>query len=378
MKRLALLAAAGWLTAVPALAADPIRIIGVLELSGAGASVGTAYKNGLEMAVEEINRKGGVLGRTFEVKFYDTQTNPGIARGQMQKALDENPLVLVGPTYSGSVRAAMPIAQKAEIPEFTGGGASQLTELGNPYIFRTLGSQRTSIPKVVAYLSETVHARKVGVIYANTDLGKGGRDVFLQSARENGIEVALDLSSEQGQADFASDVLKLKSGALDAIFLSIHEEEVARFLKEGQRQGLKTPVFGEQTLLNPIVLQLAGDAGIGAKGYIPLTGDAPVATLQDLSSRFATKFNYTPDHNGFQGYIVGHVIKTVLKKIGKPDPKLFAETLHGLTITAEEEPGVLLTTTWDKNGDINRAGFLAVVERDNTLRVEKILPRTGE
>ena len=373
-----ILIAAGCLMAVPALAADPIRIIGVLELSGAGASVGTAYKNGLEMAVEEINGKGGVLGSRFEVKFYDTQTNPGIARGQMQKALDENPLVLVGPTYSGSVRAAMPIAQKAEIPEFTGGGAAQLTELGNPYIFRTLGSQRTSIPKVVNYLSETVHARKVGVIYANTDLGKGGRDVFLQSAKEKGIEVVLDLSSEQGQADFASDVLKLKSAALDAIFLSIHEEEVARFLKEGQRQGLKTPIFGEQTLLNPIVLQLAGDAGIGAKGYIPLTGDAPVSTLQDLSSRFAVKFNYTPDHNGFQGYIVGHVIKTVLKKIGKADPKLFAETLHGLTITAEEEPGVLLTTTWDKNGDINRAGFLAVVEKDNTLRVEKILPRTGE
>ncbi|CAO3437506.1 ABC transporter substrate-binding protein [Azospirillum endophyticum] len=372
------LLAAGCLLTVPALAADPIKIIGVLELSGAGASVGTAYKNGLEMAAEEINKSGGVLGRKLDVRFYDTQTNPGVARGQMQKALDENPLVLVGPTYSGSVRAAMPIAQKAEIPEFTGGAAAQLTELGNPYIFRTLGSQRNSVPKVVNYLAEQVHARTVGVIYANTDLGKGGRDVFLQSAKDKGMEVLLDLSSEQGQADFASDVLKFKSAGLDAIFLSIHEEEVARFLKEGQRQGLKTPIFGEQTLLNPIVLQLAGDAGVGAKGYIPLTGDAPVPTLQDLSSRFAVKFGYTPDHNGFQGYIVGYVIRTVLKKTGKIDPKLFAETLHGLTITAEEEPGVLLTTTWDKNGDINRAGFLAVVEKDNTLRVEKILPRAGE
>lgn len=378
MKLSGILLAAVCLLAIPAQAADPIKIIGVLELSGAGASVGTAYKNGLEMAVEEINRNGGVLGRKLEAKFFDTQTNPGIARGQMQKALDENPLVLVGPTYSGSVRAAMPIAQKAEIPEFTGGGAAQLTELGNPYIFRTLGSQRNSVPKVVNYLAEQVHARKVGVIYANTDLGKGGRDVFMQSAREKGMEVLLDLSSEQGQADFASDVLKFKSAGLDALFLSIHEEEVARFLKEGQRQGLKTPIFGEQTLLNPIVLQLAGDAGVGAKGYIPLTGDAPVPTLQDLSSRFAVKFGYTPDHNGFQGYIVGHVIRTVLKKTGKVDPKLFAQTLHGLTISVEEEPGVLLTTTWDKNGDIDRAGFLAVVEKDNTLRVEKILPRSGE
>lgn len=362
---------------MPAFAAEPVRIAGILELSGGGASVGIAYKNGLELAAAEINAKGGVLGHKYEVTFSDTQTNPGIARAQMQKALDQEPFVIVGPTFSGSAKASMPLAQSAETPQFTGGGASELTELGNPYIFRTLGSQRTSIPKVVNYLADEIHAKRVGLVWANTDLGKGGRDVFLKSAKAKGIEVVLDLSTEQGQVDFASDVLKLKNANIDSVFLAIHEEEVARFLKERQRSGLVTPVFGEQTVLNPKVLELAGNAGVGAKGYIPLTGDAPVQAMREMSTKFRAKFGYIPDHNGIQGYIAGYAIKAVIEKVGKLDRKLFSETLHGSTITTAQEPGILLTTAWDRNGDIDRDGFLAEVEEGNRLKIIKTLPRSG-
>ncbi len=82
----------------------PIKLADVAELSGGGATVGTNWKNGIDLAIEEINAKGGVLGHKLEVTHADSQSNPGVARAQVQKALDGEPYVLLGPGYSGSVK----------------------------------------------------------------------------------------------------------------------------------------------------------------------------------------------------------------------------------------------------------------------------------
>lgn len=83
--------------------AQAIKLADVAELGG-GATVGTNWKNGIDLAIEEINAKGGVLGRKLEVTHADSQSNPGVARAQVQKALDAEPYVLLGPGYSGSVK----------------------------------------------------------------------------------------------------------------------------------------------------------------------------------------------------------------------------------------------------------------------------------
>ena len=84
-------------------------------MSGGGATVGTNWKNGIDLAIEEINAKGGVLGRKIEVTHADSQSNPGVARAQVQKALDDEPYVLLGPGYSGSVKVTAPLAAEAGI-----------------------------------------------------------------------------------------------------------------------------------------------------------------------------------------------------------------------------------------------------------------------
>ena len=125
------------------------------------------------------------------------------------------------------------------------------------------------------------------------------------------MTIAADLSEENGQVDFASDVLKVKDAKADAVFMLIHEEETARFLKEAQKQGLNVPVMGDSMMLNPKVLELAGDAGVGARGFVGLTGDAPVKAMADMAARFKARFGYAPDHNGIQGYIAVYVVKAI-------------------------------------------------------------------
>jgi branched-chain amino acid transport system substrate-binding protein len=378
MKKMLLAAALASALATGALAQDkPVSFAFIGELSGAGAVSSTNFRDGALMAIEEINAKGGILGRKVELKQYDTQTNPGTARSQMQKAIDEDPYVILGPIFSGIVKVSMMLAQQAEIPQIMGGEASDLTQQGNDYLFRTSFGQQVSMPKIANYMRDGVKAKTIAVVWVNNDFGKGGRDNFIKEMNSRGIKVVADLSTESGQTDFAADVVKAKAANPEAIFVYTNEEESARFLREARKQGIAVPLIGETTLLGQKVIDLAGDAANGARGHVGLSADIPVPAVQEFKTKFNAKFKYVPDHNGIKGYSGVYAVAYATKKQGKFDRKALAKSLHGMTITPAEEPGILLETTWDNKGDIDRISYIAeVINGKQTITSE--LPKLGK
>jgi branched-chain amino acid transport system substrate-binding protein len=351
-----------------------IKISNVAELSGGGATVGNNWKNGIDLAVEEVNGKGGILGRKIEVTHADSQSNPGVARAQVQKALDAEPYVLLGPGYSGSVKVTAPLAAEAGITQIVGGEAAELTQAGNKFLFRTSFGQQSSMPKVAKYINDELKAKSVAIVWVNNDFGRGGRDVISKEFAKYGIKVAADLSTEAGQADFAADVNKIKAAAPDAAFIYVNEEESARILKELKRQSVTIPLIGETTLVGQKVVELAGDAANGARGHVGLTTDAPVDLVKAFREKFVKKYNYVPDHNGLKGYLAIYMIKATTEKMGKVDPKGVADALHGLTIKAADEPGILMDVTFDQNGDIDRQGFLVEIVEGKQV-IKQVLPK---
>ena len=352
----------------------PIKLADVAELSGGGATVGTNWKNGIDLAVEEINAKGGILGHKIEVTHADSQSNPGVARAQVQKALDDEPYVLLGPGYSGSVKVTAPLAADAGITQIMGGEAAELTRMGDKFLFRTSFGQQSSMPKVAKYINDELKAKSVAVVWVNNDFGRGGRDVIVKEFGRFGIKVAADQSTEAGQSDFAADVSKIKAASPDAVFIYVNEEESARILKELKRQGVTAPLIGETTLVGQKVIELAGEAANGARGHVGLTTDAPVELIKQFRDKFVKKYNYVPDHNGIKGYLAVYMVKATTDKMGRVDSKAFADTLHGLTIKASEEPGILMDVSFDENGDIDRQGFLVEVV-DGKQVVKQVLPK---
>jgi branched-chain amino acid transport system substrate-binding protein len=347
------------------------------ELSGAGAVSSTNFRDGALMAIEEINAKGGLLGQKIDLKQYDTQTNPGTARSQMQKAIDEEPYVILGPIFSGIIKVSMMLAAQAEIPMIMGGEASDLTQQGNAYLFRTSFGQQASMPKIANYIRDVVKAKTVAIVWVNNDFGKGGRDNFIKEMNSRGIKVAADISTESGQADFAADVVKAKAANVEAIFVYTNEEESARFLREVSKQGLNVPLIGETTLLGQKVIDLAGDAANGVRGHVGLSADIPVPAVQEFKAKFQKRFGYVPDHNGIKGYTGVYAVRFVTQKIGKFDRKALASTLHGLTISPKDEPGILIETTWDDKGDIDRISYIAEVI-NGKQQITGELPKLGK
>jgi branched-chain amino acid transport system substrate-binding protein len=362
------------LSAGPSSAQEVIRIPNIIELSGGGATVGTMWRNASAMAAEEINARGGILGKRIQLDYIDTGTDPGRARAAIERTLDARPIAIFGPIYSGSVNATLKLTAEAETPQIIGGEAANLTAQGSKYIFRTSFGQNVSMPKIANYLRDDVKAKTVSVVYVNNDFGKGGRNAIVAELEKAGIKVGADLSTEVGQADFAADMVKVKGANADAIFVYMNEEESARFLIEARKQGIDKPLIGETTLLGQKVIDLAKDAANGVRGHVGLTVDAPIPAVQDFGKRFEAKYSTKPDHNGIKGYIALYMVKAAAEKAGKLDPKAIADALRGLTITPDKEPGILIEGTWDQTGEIDRISFLAEV-KDGKQVITKVLPK---
>lgn len=374
MLRFALAGAFAGLMLSPSMAQDSVKIISVVELSGAGATVGTNFKNGADIAVAEINAKGGLFGKKIEISHNDSQTNPGISRGLIQKALDDKPYAILGPVYSGSVKVTAQMTSEAGIAQIVGGEAAELTQMGMKTLFRTSFGQQSSMPKIAAYLADDVKAKNVAVVWVNNDFGKGGRDTITKELKARGVNVAADISTESGQADFAADVAKVKAANADAVFVYLNEEESARILKELRKQDIKAPLIGETTLLGQKVIDLAGGAANGVKGHVGLTADAPIPAIQEFRNKFNAKYNYVPDHNGIKGYLAIYMIKAATDKMGKVDAAGLAAALKNFTITAAKEPGILMDVTIDEHGDLDRESFLGEVV-DGKQKIVKVLPK---
>ncbi|HFA60048.1 MAG TPA: amino acid ABC transporter substrate-binding protein, partial [Rhodospirillales bacterium] len=325
---------------------------------------------------EEINAAGGILGRSIEITHFDTQSNPGVSRAAVQKALDLDPYVVLGPIYSSSTKVNMQLTRQAGVPQIVGSEASVITEMGNPFIFRTSLSQAASMPKLANYIRDGIGAKSVAVLWVNNDFGRGGRDAFVAEMEKRGIKVVADISSEVGQSDFAADVVKIKQAAPDAAFVYLHEEESARFLREARKQGLDVPLIGETTLLNQKVIELAGEAANGVRGHVGLSADAPLPSIAAFRDKFVARYDTTPDHNAIKGYLAVYTVKEITERIGGFDRKAFADALHCTTITLEQEPGILIETSWDDKGDVDRVSFLAEVV-DGKQKIVDTLPPLG-
>jgi branched-chain amino acid transport system substrate-binding protein len=344
--------------------ADDIVKVGVIaELSGAGAPSGTNWRDGIKIAVEEINADGGILGKKVEASEYDTQTDPQVSRAMVQKAIDDGAYAIWGTVYSGSTLVNMLVAQQNETPQFVGSEAPTIVEKGNPFVFRTSSGAQKGVPALTSYFTDTLKAKKVAIAWVNNEFGKGGHDVFAGEMKKAGIEVVADVPSEQGATDYAADVAKLKEANADGVFVYMNQEESARFLIEAKKQGLSVPLIGEVTLTEAKVIDLAGGAADGALAHVGLTATATdIPGIKEFGEKFVAKFNRNPTHDAIKGYIGAWTTKYVTEMVGEFNGAKFADKMKNLCLKAADYPHMLLDTCWDDHGEMSRPSFMVQVK----------------
>lgn len=365
MKRLGRLLLGALILCAPALAAaqaqTQIIVVNLVELSGPGTIAGTNFNNGVLLAFKEINAAGGILGQRIQVVSFDTQTDPAVARALAKRIVALAPYAVMGPVFSGITLATMDELRQAQIPSFTGGEAAEITQKGNPYIFRTSFTQATAMPRLARYMKDTVRAKSVAVVTINNEFGRGGRDEMTKALAAQGIKVVADVVTEPRQNDFAGVVQKVKQADADAVFAYLNEEESARLLRELYRQTYDGWILGETTLAGQQVIELAGEAANGVQAHVGLTPHALMPAVRAFDNRFIKEYRYRSDHNGMKGYIAAYVLKAVTEKVGRFDQKAFAAAMKGVVLAARDHPGIVLDVKYDDKGDLDRASFVVRV-----------------
>ena len=241
------------------IAAEPVKMGIVCELSGSGAPSGLRWERGVLMAVDEINAAGGIMGRKIETFSLDTRTEAPVSVAAMKKAIGRKPFVVMGTVYSSSTIVNMTVLQQAGVPQMTGSEAPRITQQGNPNIFRSSYHAGLGMQKVIKWITEVLKVKKIAILYANNEFGKGGRDALVELLEPKGVEIAADIPCEVGQADFAGELARVERSGSDAIFIYHHEEENARLLVQIHDMGLdkEMKVLGHVTLITENVLKLA-------------------------------------------------------------------------------------------------------------------------
>ncbi len=361
--------------APPGSAQNAVRLAIVSEITGGGAPSGTMWRDGVILAVEDINKKGGVLGRKLETFVMDTQSDPPTSVAVIRRAINEQPFVIMGTVYSSSTVANMEIARQAGVPQISGSESVLVVQKGNPNIFLTSFSQQVGFAKLVRWLVEDLKADKIALIYVNNAFGRGGREMFLKFLKDRGKSVVTDISTEVQQADFTPELTQVRASGATHVMVYNHEEENARIMIQIRKLGLRVEAVGDN-LCAQTTVDAGGDAVNGAKCHVPMTALSPVPSMVDVGRRFQERFGRVPDHNAFKAYIGSHLMKAAVERVGAFDAAKVRDCLHNNFFPVAEEPGLLMDMYMDDKGDADRGSFIVEV-RNKKSEVVKVLPLLG-
>jgi len=318
----------------------------------------------------EINAQGGVLGRPLQLLTYDSQSTPAGARASAQRALDAGPVALLGPMSSLTAIAVAPMLRDRRVCLITGAESGVLLAQTNPQVVLTGPGQTLRLGKLARWAQAGLRARRIALLWSNTEIQRDVRDAFLQAARRLGLEIASDVASQPAGAfgtTVSGDVARIVQSAPDAVFLAASQEQAARMLTELHGRAPALPVFGEATLLNAKILDAAGPAAVGLRVHVPLTADAPLSSLEAFRERFNARFKEAPEAAAIKGYIAVAMVKAAVETLGRIDAHAIAETLRGRSFAARDQPGLLLDTAWTSTGEADRLTFMAELREDRTL-----------
>jgi branched-chain amino acid transport system substrate-binding protein len=298
------------------LAAD-IKLGAAEALTGPAAKYGVAIKNGLTLAIDEINAKGGVNGNQLALVVEDEQGKKEEAINVFKKLIYQDKVLMIfGPTLSNSAFAADPIANAAKVVVFgTSNTAEGISNIG-PFVFRNSVMEADVLPVTVKAAVEHFKLKKVAVIYGNDDaFTKNGYVVFKKTLENQKIAVTGTETYAKGDVDFKAQLTKIKASNPDAIVCSCLVEEAANIILQTRSLGMKQPFIGGNGLNSPKLFEIAREAGENTIIGSPWSSENTAAANKSFIIAYRAKFNGEPDQFAAQGYDAVYIVSQALKTI---------------------------------------------------------------
>ncbi len=341
-----------------------IKIGGLLPTSGPGAYFGAQDKQGVELALEELN-KTGVNGYKFAIQYEDSACSPLPATQAARRLIDQyKPDVIIGEECSDATLAIMPTVEQAKIPLINAGSSAiRITDPGNPWTFRIMPNEVMQGVDIATHAYNTLNARIAVLLYENTNAGIGNAKVFNETFTKLGGKVAAEIGFGRDVNDFTAIATRVGGlGKIDVIPTYTLEGQGLKITQALAQAGVVKGGDGAAIQLGTIWLpfgfeQKAGKASIGYIRIVQFDPTDQRDIVRNFVRNFKAKFNSDPTHLNAHAYDQIMLIADVVKR-GAKDAQSIRDTLAA----TKDFVGVTGTVEFDKTNQNIRKDTIHYME----------------
>ena len=299
---------------------------------------------GVQMAVDEINEKGGVLGKKLDFIYEDDGNDSTQAINVVTKMLNEDIVGMIGPHTTGNTLATQQMYKDAGMPFFSGGSGVKLeTEIDNPYFHRVRPSDAIAGEIAAKFAVENLGAKKVGIDYNNNDFGTGGRDVVVATLERLGVEY-VEVAHNSGDTDMTAQLMKLRTEGVDAVILWTDDAEDVVTARQSYELGLDVPfITSAGVVMQQVLDQMEPEYCEGwysVTDFVPANDD-PI--VKGFVERFNAKYGIDPELYASAYYGAVYALATAIEEAGSTDHEAVNEALTH--ISGLEMPTGVMTYT---------------------------------
>ncbi len=338
--------------------ANEIKIGVNYELSGQVATYGQSSVEGIELAIEEINKAGGINGKQIKLVKVDNKSEPSEATTVATRLMTQDKVIAVlGPATSGAFKATIPVAIKNKVPVASGSAtADDVTVDANgvkEYAFRICFSDSYQGNVMARYALEKLSKTKAVIIAdSSSDYAKGLAANFKSTFEAGGGKIVAEEAYIKGDTDFNAIITKIKGMDFDVIFIPGYYEEVGLIIKQARTQGIDVPILGGDGFDSPKLVELAGPEALNNvyfSNHYSSLDESPV--VQDFIKAFKEKYNKEPDAFNALGYDLAKFVADGIKRA----EKLTGEAVKNALEQTRNFEGVTGTFSVDENHNAEKA-----------------------
>ena len=287
---------------------DVYKIGGVFSVTGPSSFLGDPGKKSLEMAVDEINARGGIDGRLLEAVIYDDEGDPTKTVLAANRLISSDGVIaVIGPSLTPTTLAIIPIAEKASIPLISCAAGIKITEPVKPWVFKTAQNDVLAVRTIFKHMKKK-NIAKIGMLTVDNAYGESGREQLLAQAPQFGIQVVQSESFGGKDTDMTAQLTKIRAAQPDAIICWGTNPGPAVVARNVQQMKITVPLYQSHGVASPKFIELAGDASEGVllpTGKILVAEQLPAAdpqkaVLSNYIQQYEKRFQIPV--SGFGGY----------------------------------------------------------------------------
>jgi len=342
------------------------------SLTGTTATFGISTRNGAEMAMDEANKAGGVLGKQIKMLVEDDQGKPEEAQTVVTKLINKDRVVAVlGEVASSRSLAAAPVCQQNKIPMITPSSTNpRVTQIGD-YIFRVCFIDPFQGLVMAKFATNTLKIKNVAILRdIKNDYSVGLADVFVENFKRMGGNIVSDESYSEGDTDFSAQLTSIKSYNPEAIFVPGYYTEVGLVARQARKLGFTIPLMGGDGWDSPKLWEIGGEALNDCYYSNHYSVDDPSPAIQKFVADYKSRYNQVPDAIAALGYDAAKILIHSFQQAGTTD----ATKVRDVIAQTKGFSGVTGTITIDANRNAIKPAVVLRVKNGKLEYVETVRP----